>query len=129
MTLRLSVRSPSGLLMDGPVFSVLAEDLDGWFGIRPGRTDLVAVLPPGLLVYRDADGEGFVAFGGGLLHHERTECRVMCRDAAVSRSLDDVADLVERHLSSRDRRERARQDVVGELVREALRRLAEEARG
>lgn len=128
MSIALRLRTPAGLLLDSEVERVVAEDLDGWFGIAPGRIDLVAVLAPGLLVFRDAEGEGYVALAGGLLELRAGECRVMCRDAAVSRRLEDLADRVEALILSRRERQAAQQDVVDELVREALRRMAQEAR-
>lgn len=35
MTLRLSIHTPGGLLFDGPVNALRAEDSSGWFGVRP----------------------------------------------------------------------------------------------
>lgn len=124
LTLRL--RTPSGLCIDQPVHSIRAEDLDGWFGIEPGRSDLVAVLPAGLLVYRDAEGEAFVALSGGLLQLEDGECRVMARDALVTRNLEDIIERVETLIESRQERRAAREDMVERLVREAQRRLVSE---
>ena len=60
----LLVRSPEGLVFDGPVKAIRAEDEDGWFGVLPGRTDIVAVLPPGLLLFEDEAGDEFVDSGG-----------------------------------------------------------------
>jgi alternate F1F0 ATPase F1 subunit epsilon len=122
MTLRLRLRTPHGLQLDQPVSSIRAEDQDGWFGIAPGRPDLVAVLPAGLLIFRDADGEGFVALGGGLLHLLRGECRVMCRDAAFTRELGQIADRIEVLVQSRRERLETHRGVLAELARESLRR-------
>ena len=77
----------------GEVASVVAEDRDGWFGIRPGRADLVALLPAGLLVFRDPGpegAEGFVALSGGVLDLAGSRCRVLAGDAVLSRSLEDI---------------------------------------
>lgn len=130
--LRLRLRTPAGLLVDQPVSAVTAEDLDGWFGIAPGRADLVAVLPPGLLVFRDpkseGEGEGFVALAGGLLDLRANECRVMARQAVMSRDLERIADQVAAHLRQRRARGRAQRGAIFELVREALRRMAREVR-
>lgn len=122
MTLVLRLRTPQGLLLERPVESILAEDLDGWFGIRPGRPDLVAVLPAGLLAFRDAEGEGFVALGSGLLDLRGGECRVMCRDAVFTRDLAGVAERVEALQRSRHERTRALRGVLSDLARESLRR-------
>jgi F-type H+-transporting ATPase subunit epsilon len=127
-SLGLQLRTPSGLLVDRPIEALTAEDLDGWFGVRPGRADLVAVLPPGLLAFRDEEGEAFVALSGGLLHVRGGVCRVLAREAILSRDLEGIADALEAHFARRRRQHALQQDAVGDLAREALRRLAAEAR-
>ena len=82
--LRLRVRTPEGLLYDDLVSSIRAEDRDGWFGILPGRRDVLATLPPGLLLFADAEGDGFVALSGGLLALRGGECRVMASEARLA---------------------------------------------
>ena len=127
-TLRLRLRLPTGLVVDQPVQSIVAEDLDGWFGIRAGRLDLVAVLPPGLLTFRDAEGESFVASSGGLLDLRDSECRVLVSEAVVSRHLEEIAADLERREADRSKRRDRRRDALEELAGEALRRLLEEVR-
>jgi F0F1-type ATP synthase epsilon subunit len=90
----------------------------------PGREDVVATLPPGLLVYRAAEQEVFVAIAGGLLDLERGVCRVLTRDAVASDDLDAVSDIVLRHVQRRSERREEQSGIMEELVREALRRLA-----
>lgn len=126
--LQLQLRTPHGLVVDRAVQAITAEDRSGWFGIGPGRADLVAVLPPGLLTFRDAEGEVFVALAGGLLEMQRGRCRVLAREAVLSRDLDEIADQLEAHLMGRNARREAQLGVMDELVREALRRMAEEVR-
>jgi F-type H+-transporting ATPase subunit epsilon len=127
-TLRLRLRTPRALLLDTDVSSVTAEDVGGWFGLRPGRTDVVAALVPGMLLFEDAEGEGFVALAGGLLDLRAGECRVMAREAVVARDLDNIADALEAQLAARDQRAEVRSDVIDDLAKEALRRLVEEFR-
>jgi F-type H+-transporting ATPase subunit epsilon len=126
--LQLQLRTPHGLVVDQAVLAITAEDKSGWFGIGPGRADLVAVLPPGLLTFRDAAGEVFVALAGGLLEMQRGRCRVLAREAVISRNLDEIADQLESHLARRNARREAQLGVMDELVREALQRMAEEVR-
>lgn len=126
--LLLRVRTPSRTVLDAPVRAVRAEDADGWFGVGPGRAELVAELPAGLLVYRDDDGEGYVAIDGGLLHVRGEECRVMVRDAVASRELESIGVEVERYARGRTERIERERGIIDELAREALRRLAQEVR-
>ncbi len=126
--LLLRVRTPSSLIIEAPVRSIRAEDRQGWFGILPGRAEIVSVLPVGLILYQDDAGEGYIAIGGGLLHGTGFECRVMVREALTSRDLDTLGAELERYAARRrERRERER-EVIDELTREALLRMAEGAR-
>lgn len=120
--LQLQIRTPGGLLYSGQVEAISAEDLDGWFGIRRGRPDLMAVLPPGLLSFRDADGEGFVANDGGVLDLHRGCCRVALRSALLARNVDELAPLLQRSRQQLQLRARAREQVVDRLLDEAMRR-------
>jgi alternate F1F0 ATPase F1 subunit epsilon len=115
-------------MFQGPVHRVRAEDLDGWFGIRPGRRDLVAVLPAGLLLFEDEAGEAFLALAGGLLDLRGDRCRVMAREAVLARQLEEIAGLVEKHARARQQRTAKQRDVFDDLAKEALRRLARQGR-
>lgn len=121
--LSLQIRTPAGLMFGRPVLALTAEDQTGWFGVRPGRADVVAVLPPGLLVYRDDEGEGFVAHSGGLLSVVAGACKVLVTEATASRDLDAIAHEVARQERRRSDRAEVHQGVVRDLAREALRRL------
>lgn len=123
MTLELEVRTPSGLILQQPVLAVSAEDKSGWFGVRPGCEDVIAVLPPGLLLFRDGEGEGFVALSGGLLGVEKGRCRVLATEATVTRDLNSITSEVARQAQRRKDRTEVHQGVVRDLAREALRRL------
>ena len=123
--LELQVRTPTGLVFTGAVASIVAEDRDGWFGVRPGRAELVAILPPGLLSFHDADGEAFVAHAASVLHHRGDTCRVLAGEAVVSRRLDDVAAVARAHAADRKVTAAQRDDAIGALIRELQRRLAE----
>ncbi len=122
----LQIRTPAGLLYDRPVRRVLAEDLSGWFGLLPGRSDLVAALPAGLMVFEDEAGEGFVGLSGGILDLAAGRCRVMAGRASLTRDLDEIADEVARLTRSRKDRAALHRGLVHDLAREALRRLVQE---
>jgi F-type H+-transporting ATPase subunit epsilon len=123
-SLHLAIRTPVSTIFEGPVQRVRAEDLDGWFGIRPGRRDLAAVLPAGLLLFEDEAGEAFLALAGGLLDLRGERCRVMAREAILARQLEEIAGLVENHTRARQQRTAKQRDVFDDLAKEALRRLA-----
>jgi F-type H+-transporting ATPase subunit epsilon len=121
--LHLEIRTPVALVFEGPVETIRAEDLSGWFGIRPGRRDLAAVLSPGLLLFEQAGSERYVALAGGLLDLAGERCRVMAREAVMSDRLEEIAEDVARHERAFADRSRSQRDVFDDLAREALRRL------
>lgn len=121
----LELRTPVGLLVNAPVDSIVAEDLDDWFGIRSGRSDLLAVLQPGLLSFRDSEGEAYVALAAGLLDLHQNRCRVCAREAVLARELSDIAELVDAFARGRAARQKAHSGAMLDLIREAERRLLE----
>lgn len=127
--LHVIVRTPLGVVYDAAVHAIRAEDESGWFGIRPGREPVIAVLPPGLLLLHDDEGEGFVALSGGLLRHDGVRCLVLAREAVVARALEDVADRLAAQLARRRERGGTQRDAVHALAREVLRRMVAEVRG
>lgn len=122
--LRLRVRTPDGLVLDRDVRSLRVEDEDGWVGVLPGRRDLIALLPPGLVLFTDDEGDGFVAISGGLLELTDGDCRVVTGDARLARAAREAADLLDALFVARKERGERRRDVLDDLEREALRRVA-----
>jgi len=128
-SLHLGIRTAVSTVYQGSVQRIRAEDLDGWFGVRPGRWDLAAVLPPGLLLFEDDAGEAFVALAGGVLDLRQGRCRVMAREAVLARNLEEIGDLATRQARSRRLGLNAQRDVFDDLAREALRRLRRQELG
>lgn len=128
-TLALQICTPDGLVFDDAVARVRAEDESGWFGVWPGREDIVAALPPGLLLFVDDDGEGFCALGAGLLSVVGgTTCTVVAREAVISRRLDDVAARLAELQRRRSSRAATQRDVLHQLAHEAFVRLIRQVR-
>lgn len=123
-SLRLEVRTLDGILHDGPVSSIRAEDRDGWFGILPGRQDVIATLPPGLLLFEDRAGRGFLAVTRALLSLTGGTCRVLAPEAGIAREIDEAARILADLRASRRERSRRHHEVMAGLEREALRRMA-----
>jgi F-type H+-transporting ATPase subunit epsilon len=114
--------------VDTEVQTVVAEDHDGWFGIRPGRRDLVAALVPGLLTFVADDTEHFVALAGGLLLLSDGRCQVTAAEAVLCDDLKRLPAEVDRQVAIGRTRAVKQRAVTDELAREALRRLAQEVR-
>jgi len=113
--MRLEVITPDRVCLDGEVDSLRAEAPDGHFGILPRHVDFVTELVPGILTYRVAAGEGFVAVNAGTLVKCGAHVRVAVRAAIVG---DDLA-----VLRNRVETEFRRQDEDERLARSALARL------
>ena len=67
--LHLTITTPATVLVDRTdVRSVRAEDDSGGFGILPGHTDLLTVLPASVVRWRNGDGvTHYCALRGGVL--------------------------------------------------------------
>lgn len=94
--LHLTITTPLEVAVDAPsVLSVRAEDESGAFGVLPGHTDLMTVLPASVLRWRGADGRTrYCGVRAGLLTvTDGTEVRVACREAVPG---DDLAALERR---------------------------------
>jgi F-type H+-transporting ATPase subunit epsilon len=77
------------------VFRIVAETVEGSFGLLPRRRDCVAALVPGILIYESkADGEVFVAVDQGVLVKIGDLVRVSVRRASGGTNLASLRDAV-----------------------------------
>jgi F-type H+-transporting ATPase subunit epsilon len=89
--MRLIVTTPAKMVVDADgVTAIRAEDATGAFGVLPGHTDLLTVLTPSVLSYRDKGGqERFVALRGGVLTvRDGRMVEVATREAFAGDDLD-----------------------------------------
>lgn len=126
--LHLRITTPMSILVDDPgATAVRAEDESGGFGILPGHTDLLTVLPASVVRWRRADGmQRFCALRGGLMMVEDgTSVAIACRLGLVGDDLHALEDEVIRMRSDEtdaDRRARVEQlrmhaNAVRQLMR------------
>jgi F-type H+-transporting ATPase subunit epsilon len=123
--MRLTVTTPDAVVVDVDIASLTAEDSSGRFGIRPGHADLLTVLTPSLLAWRDAGGgEHFAAARGGVLTvRGGTTIAVATREAFAGDDLDLLeARLAESVAAAHDRDARAKGEAAA-LQAAALRHL------
>lgn len=91
--LRLVITTPTAVLVDATdIAAVRAEDEGGGFGILPGHTGLLTVLPASVVRWRTADGAThFCALRGGVLSVSGgARVAIACRQG---RTGDDLAGL------------------------------------
>lgn len=96
-TLRLRIATPLTVLVDAvPITTLRAEDASGSFGIRPGHADLLTVLTPTVLRWRDMQGTmQFCAVSGGVLTvRHGSEISVACREATLGTTLEGLEERV-----------------------------------
>ena len=91
--LHLTITTPAAVLVDATdVGAVRAEDASGGFGILPGHTDLMTVLPVSVVRWHGGDGVAhYCAVRGGVLTVAGGQLvSIACRQGATG---DDLAAL------------------------------------
>jgi F-type H+-transporting ATPase subunit epsilon len=125
-SLRLTVTTPNALLVDEEgVMSLRAEDETGGFGILPGHTDFLTVLPASVVRWRNAAGsEAYCALRGGVLTVSRGErVSIACRQGVLGGDLQKLEAEVHRARAERlDEAARARVEQM-RLHANAVRQL------
>jgi len=107
------------------VSRIIAETLEGSFGVLPRRLDCVAALAPGILIYETgADREVFVAVDEGVLVKTGPNVLVSARNAIAGTDLDQLRDTVEKEFAARDEWEQRVQLVLAKMGSDFIRRLA-----
>ena len=121
----LKVLLPDQVFADkAEVSRIVAETLDGSFGLLPQRLDCVAALTPGILIYEtEADGEVFVAVDEGVLIKTGLTVRVSARRALGGTDLDQLRTSVEREFLTLDSQELNLRSVMTRLESGFLRRF------
>ena len=126
--MRLVVTTPDRVVLEADgVASLRAEDATGAFGILPGHADLLTVLAPSVIAWRDAGGaEHYVAVRGGILSvRDGSAVEVASREAVAGDDVEAIAaELAAVNETARDRDAAARTEAVG-LEAAAVRRIQE----
>lgn len=88
-TLSLSIVAPDRTVFDGPVNSLLAPGVDGYFGVMAGHVPLIASLKPGILEYVGTTGERHnVYVGGGFIETNGARATVLADEAQLATDID-----------------------------------------
>jgi F-type H+-transporting ATPase subunit epsilon len=128
--MRLEILLPFGVFADEPdVSSVVAETRGGSFGLLPHRLDCVALLAPGLLVYRLAVREVCVAVDEGVLVKTGAKVCVSVRRAIGGRDLGQLRKAVVDEFARQDEQARSLRSAMAQLESGFLQRMAGFERG
>jgi F-type H+-transporting ATPase subunit epsilon len=124
--MRLKILLPFGVFADkSEVSRIVAETIEGSFGLLPHRLDCVAALVPGILSYKtEADGEAFLAVDEGVLVKAGSDVLVSVRRAIGGTDLGALHDAVTREFLTLDDEEKKLRQVTAKLETGFLNRLA-----
>lgn len=108
------------------VSRIVAETLEGSFGLLPHRLDCVAALVPGIFIYETEEGgEVYVAVDEGVLVKTGQEVLVSVRNAIVGMDLSQLREAVENEFLTMDESEQRMRSVMAKLESGLVRRLVE----
>lgn len=132
-TMELKVLVPERVLLEASVVEVVAEGVEGSFGLLPRHVDYVAPLVPGILSYvedggGDGDREGrerFVATAEGVLVKRGREVLVSVRSATPGERLGELEEALRRDLAHRSERENEARRAASRLEADIVRRFVE----
>jgi F-type H+-transporting ATPase subunit epsilon len=115
--MKLVVATPDRVVLEADaVASLRAEDATGSFGVLPGHADLLTVLVPSVIAWRDGGGaEHYVAVRGGVLTvRDGTTVEVASREAVAGDDVEAIgAELAAAAEAAREREASARTDAIG----------------
>jgi F-type H+-transporting ATPase subunit epsilon len=108
------------------VLRIVADSIQGSFGILPHRLDCAAALVPGILVYETAAaGTVYVAVDQGALVKTGADVLVSVRRAVGGADLAALQQMVVGQFAVLDAQERAIRTAVGNMEGSLFGRLAE----
>ena len=125
--MNLKILLPSQIFAEkAGVSRIVAETLEGSFGLLPHRLDCVAALAPGILTYEnEAEGEVFVAVDEGVLVKTGLDVVVSVRNAIGGTDLGQLHEAVEREFVRANEQEQSVRSVMATMESDFIRRMAE----
>ena len=88
MVLRLRLVTPERKVLDVECDEAELPGEEGYFGVLPGHTPLVALLKIGQASYRVGRKESFVVIGGGFAEVSNDVVTVLCDFAELPQEID-----------------------------------------
>ncbi len=108
------------------VSRIVAESVNGSFGLLPHRLDCAAALVPGIFVYEtDLEGEVYVAIDEGVLVKSGFDVSVSIRNAFGGSDLTELQKTVQQEFVNLDEQEQNVRSVMGKMESGLIRQLAE----
>ena len=117
--LQLQIVSADRLLVSEQVDEVEVPGADGYFGVLPGHTPLLAALGAGELWYRDGQEKKYLAIFYGFAEVQPDRVTILARTAESANAID-VARAEEARKRAQERMARPTVDMDAERARIAL---------
>ncbi len=124
--MNLKILLPSHIFAEkNDVSRIVAEALDGSFGLLPQRLDCVAALSPGILTYEnEADGEVYVAVDEGVLVKTGLDVLISVRNAIAGESLSQLREAVEQEFLDFNAHEKSLRQALAKMESGLIKRMA-----
>jgi len=105
---------------------IVAQTLQGSFGLLPHRLDCAAALVPGILTYEtEAEGEVYLAVDQGVLVKAGMDVLVSVRNAIGGTDLDKLHEAVKQEFLNVDQQEKNVRSVLAKMESGFIHRLME----
>ncbi len=105
---------------------IVAQSLQGSFGLLPHRLDCAAALAPGILTYEtETEGEVYLAVDQGVLVKTGMDVLVSVRNAIGGTNLDELHEAVRREFLSLDEQEKNVRSILTKMESGFIRRFME----
>ncbi|MBQ9393666.1 MAG: F0F1 ATP synthase subunit epsilon [Oscillospiraceae bacterium] len=88
--IRLEIVTLSGTALEAECASVQLPLAQGLAGVLPDHAPLLAVLAPGVVRYRTADGARYAAVSGGTAHVLHDRVTLLCTAAGPADSQEEA---------------------------------------
>lgn len=89
-TLELEVATLQGIELKVQATRVAAQSVRGEFGVLPGHLPFLAALKPGLLRYRDSEGEHSAAVGRGFVEAGYDKVTILAQQFASAEGIQSI---------------------------------------
>jgi len=123
--MNLRILQPAKIFAEvSEVSRIVAETVEGSFGILPRRLDCVAVLCPGILLYEnEREGEAYIAVDEGILIKTGSQVLVSVRHAILGTDLSQLRSAVQREFLNLDEHEKNLRATLRKMESGLMRRM------
>ena len=105
---------------------IVAQTVEGSFGLLPHRLDCAVALAPGILTYEtEPEGEVFIAVDQGVLVKAGADVLVSVRNAIGGMGLDKLHEAVKQEFLELDDQEKSVRSVLAKMEGGFIRRFME----